>query len=762
MLIFLLVIFHVENYAQTGCGTEASQLDIKLLDQLSQMKDGSRISTQADRIVNIPMTIHIIRLDNGAGGLLDEELNVSLDILNESFRPIKFRFYIEGEINYINDTDLYDFTIDQEQSMTSQNNVAGTVNIYFANSVATGESNVCGYTYFPADNRDVILMDKDCAVGTTLPHEFGHLFALYHTHGKTNLGTTDELVNGSNCETAGDDLCDTPADPNLSGQVNDNCIYLGSATDANGSRYDPYIKNIMSYSSDICTFQFTEGQYDRMVSAFNSFKSHLEVDLLSPDFSNTSRYICSEDSIVFTNNSNENYTGFLYEFDGGVPSSSSELNPVVKYNLEGTYDVKLTLYDAGGNEEVLVKEDFIVVETNENILSDAILSGSFEEEDILQNAIDIDGERTFSIASGISTEGSNSLRMSFYNFNDIGAIDYFILGSLNTETKKLFNIELDYAYAQYGPSNDELALVYRDECGSWIPIWEGVGSEIGDRDVRSLFSPGRSDWKKLKIQAQMPEVIDKVEFAIRTVNDFGNNLYIDNYKIYAAETTLSESDFALGENIVTNSSCNDANDGKIEIVVLGVGSFQFALNDGLYTSSNVFENLFPGTYSVKAKKVGEETILNQDFEVLFVNERPTKPEIVRVGDQLEVSLEDGQLVKWFLDDTLIEEESSSIAYEFGGTYVAEVTSGTCSSFSAPFLVLSEIEKSEFNLYPTLISEYLYLQANTEDDLNYKILNTSGQLILQGTYQLEGIDFRSVQSGVYLIKVNSEVVRVIKK
>ena len=78
------------------------------------------------------------------------------------------------------------------------------------------------------------------------------------------------------------------------------------------------------------------------------------------------------------------------------------------------------------------------------------------------------------------------------------------------------------------------------------------------------------------------------------------------------------------------------------------------------------------------------------------------------------------------------------------------------------MVLSEIEKSEFNLYPTLISEYLLLQGNSEDDLNYKIFDTSGQLILEGTYQSQGIDFSFVKPGVYLVEVNSDLVRVIKK
>ena len=75
-------------------------------------------------------------------------------------------------------------------------------------------------------------MRNSCAYnGSTIIHEFGHYFSLFHTHGPTNSAITTELVDGSNCTTSGDELCDTPADPNLSGNVT-NCLYTGGLFDA--------------------------------------------------------------------------------------------------------------------------------------------------------------------------------------------------------------------------------------------------------------------------------------------------------------------------------------------------------------------------------------------------------------------------------------------------------------------------------------------------------------------------------------------------
>lgn len=82
---------------------------------------------------------------------------------------------------------------------------------------------------------------------STLIHELGHLLGLGHTFGNV----VEELVDGSNCATAGDHICDTPADPGLylPGMVDvATCTYIGTATDANGDLYQPMLNNVMSYS----------------------------------------------------------------------------------------------------------------------------------------------------------------------------------------------------------------------------------------------------------------------------------------------------------------------------------------------------------------------------------------------------------------------------------------------------------------------------------------------------------------------------------
>jgi hypothetical protein len=99
---------------------------------------------------------------------------------------------------------------------------------------------------------------------------------LYHTHGKTNTGSTDELVDGTNCTVAGDKVCDTPPDPNLSGKVSEtDCSYTGAGNDRNGMPFKPDTYNMMSYAPKKCRQNFTSGQFARINYTALNHRSYL-------------------------------------------------------------------------------------------------------------------------------------------------------------------------------------------------------------------------------------------------------------------------------------------------------------------------------------------------------------------------------------------------------------------------------------------------------------------------------------------------------
>ena len=103
----------------------------------------------------------------------------------------------------------------------------------------------------------------------TTSHEVGHCMGLNHTF-ETVFGL--ENINGDNCGSAGDRVCDTPADPwSFRGSnacfSNTGCTYTGTCRDGNNmNTYSPPFTNIMSYWSNVgCTVTlFTGGQYGRV------------------------------------------------------------------------------------------------------------------------------------------------------------------------------------------------------------------------------------------------------------------------------------------------------------------------------------------------------------------------------------------------------------------------------------------------------------------------------------------------------------------
>lgn len=155
------------------------------------------------------------------------------------------------------------------------------INLYFSTFIIdpTVEAGPCGYaplgdTVIPPDTntRDAIFLQKDCFGWQVLAHELGHYFGLYHTFETDAFGV--ELADGSNCETAGDLLCDTQADPDGS---NDGDCHLFPQTrqPETGLVYEPPVCNIMSYYSPDCTVEFTRGQYNRMLSIMKTGRSYL-------------------------------------------------------------------------------------------------------------------------------------------------------------------------------------------------------------------------------------------------------------------------------------------------------------------------------------------------------------------------------------------------------------------------------------------------------------------------------------------------------
>jgi hypothetical protein len=233
----------------------------------------------------LPVQFHIVRSSNGSSSFNTAILETAVNNMNAFFVNAGLSFVQCAAPRFIDDSNFLNFRIDQQAQMVAKSYVNNVINIYCVATIEGGF--VAGYTYLPGSGEpDIIVMDDGVVNTTTLTHEMGHFFGLLHTHGSDNCSSaataTNELVNGSNCATAGDFVCDTPADPGLLGagclqsQVSEACAYVGVARDAQNQPFVPDTRNIMSYSRTTCRTRLSAGQYARIFSTYKQFRTYLK------------------------------------------------------------------------------------------------------------------------------------------------------------------------------------------------------------------------------------------------------------------------------------------------------------------------------------------------------------------------------------------------------------------------------------------------------------------------------------------------------
>ena len=285
-ILFLLTTPNLfsQSINEIGCATETSKETLEFYKSIrSELKktESSFLSKSSSskarhdiKFEEIPIKAHIIRNSNGDNGLSADALNQSIDDLNDIFKKAFIQFVLDEDINYIDDDGFCRFNKSDENELTKNNYAKGYLNIYFTENLENqAQNSICGYANI-SDGANLIFVKNSCVTnGSTLPHEIGHLLSLIHTHGPNDNQTT-ELVDGSNCDTDGDGICDTPADPKLSSENVDNfCNYIGTETDANGDRYYPDTRNIMSYAYKGCRTQFSNQQSARMYAFYQYIKN---------------------------------------------------------------------------------------------------------------------------------------------------------------------------------------------------------------------------------------------------------------------------------------------------------------------------------------------------------------------------------------------------------------------------------------------------------------------------------------------------------
>jgi hypothetical protein len=174
----------------------------------------------------LSIEVFIVRNKHGDVNFNMADLNTSIDILNGFFEKIGVEF-IRSNITYVPEYEYAFIThTDSTTELETKYAVVDKINLFLVDSIKLQGAHYYGYTFYPTEpERNFVYLRKDYLLDNYLVTLMGTFFGLLFTH--ETLGGT-EFVSGSNCETTGDYICDTYADPLLLGLVDTNCHYQGT------------------------------------------------------------------------------------------------------------------------------------------------------------------------------------------------------------------------------------------------------------------------------------------------------------------------------------------------------------------------------------------------------------------------------------------------------------------------------------------------------------------------------------------------------
>lgn len=227
----------------------------------TSLKSGSIVAEVPAGILYFRVKFHIISNTDGIGGVNPDVFPKVLNMLNQAYKPANIQFVSCASVDYIKNDTYFNSDVNvnwSEFKKTVNDNSA--LNLYFFEKCSHR-----GWMYYGASTMNLGAMRNDNAL-IVVPHEVGHFFGLNHT-----FLESEEIINGNtiivrenvarsgvhcNCETEGYGFCDTEA------EVYESLIaplhlwdlyngpeytFLGNYYDAYGDKYNPDVKNLMSY-----------------------------------------------------------------------------------------------------------------------------------------------------------------------------------------------------------------------------------------------------------------------------------------------------------------------------------------------------------------------------------------------------------------------------------------------------------------------------------------------------------------------------------
>jgi hypothetical protein len=154
-----------------------------------------------------------------------------------------------------------------------------------------------------------------------------------------------------------------------------------------------------------------------------------------------------------------------------------------------------------------------------------------------------DGGRTWERTTDASKSGTGSMILNAFNYSISGAVDILKSPKILLNNVDSVKVNFDVAYARHdAASGDSLQIVYSTDCGvTWLPTTYNKGgaglATNGGNLVTASFVPTEAQWRNESVGLSTCNInSSSILVGIKSINDFGNNIYVDNFSITKLDT----------------------------------------------------------------------------------------------------------------------------------------------------------------------------------------------------------------------------------
>jgi hypothetical protein len=399
--------------------------------------------------------------------------------------------------------------------------------------------------------------------GRTTTHETGHFFGLHHIWGdEPDCGGTDYVTDTPNQadRTQG---CPTHPKTDKCGQV-------------------IMFQNYLDYTDDACMNLFTIGQVSRMTTVIEN-SPRRESLLTSPALQDPAPL--SDDigvrTIVFPDASVcSNVVTPVIELRNY--GSNAITSARIRFALDGTTrETKDFALALDPQEDIQVSFNTLAVPSGSHSISFQVLltnggTDSGDYNDLKTSTVIVpafatapfaenftsaptgwitynpDGQVTWQIVTAPKdTPANKALKLDYFGYEDkIGEVDTYLSPVLDLSAVPAATLTFEVAHARYQSSNDRLQVVALSNCqdiSQGTIVYNKAGDELKTApSTTAAYTPtGETQWRKELINLSAFVGMDKVQLAFVGINDWGNNIYVDNITLFTEET----SDVALARMV---------------------------------------------------------------------------------------------------------------------------------------------------------------------------------------------------------------------